>query len=147
MNTNAAPESLPTTLHVRALMDPVVEAHGFGPASVYVEYCWLGVLGPTATFLYRRLGAVAGAAGDVVAAVDLVDVGVSLGVGEGMGRNSILARAIGRLVRFGVAEWRGDVLAVRRAVAPLTTRQLSRLSYSARVVHERIVEGRPRPRR
>ncbi len=82
----------------------------------------------------------------MVAAVDLVDVAVSLGIGEGTGRNSVLARALGRLVRFGVAEWRGDVLAVRRALAPLPARQLARASYSARKAHERIVEGRVLPR-
>ena len=40
---------------VRPWLDPVVDDHGFDPRSRYVEEFWLGVLGPTATWLIRRL--------------------------------------------------------------------------------------------
>lgn len=137
------PDQLPNVLKVVALADPVVEAHGFGPESLYVEYCWLPILGPTATLAYRRLGTVAAAlAPNHVVRFDLVDLSLGLGLGEGIGRNSIIARSLRRLVQFGAAEWRGDALAVRRALAPLTARQLGRLSYTARVMHERITEQR-----
>ena len=132
---------LAVIIKVTPLVDTLVEAHGFRPDSIYVEYCWLGVLGPTSTFAYRRLGLIAAAtpAGSE-APVDLVDLAVSLGLGEGTGRNSLMARALRRLVQFGAAEWRGDALAVRRALAPLTVRQLGRLGFTARAMHHRITE-------
>ncbi len=143
MEPNPTPDQLPTVLKVVALADPVVEAHGFGPESLYVEYCWLPVLGPTATLAYRRLGTVAAALPPTeVVRLDLVDLAFGLGLGEGIGRNSIMARALRRLVQFGAAEWRGDALAVRRALAPLTARQLVRLGFTARAMHERITEQR-----
>ena len=40
---------------VRPWIDPVVDDDGFDPRSRYVELFWLGVLGPTATWLMRRL--------------------------------------------------------------------------------------------
>lgn len=142
MEAGHAPE-LSRIVNIAPLVDPVVEAHGFHPDSVYVEFCWLGVLGPTSTFAYRRLGMIAAAtpAGSV-APVDLVDLAVGLGLGEGTGRNSLMARALRRLAQFGAAEWRGDALAVRRALAPLTGRQLARSGTTARAMHQRITEQR-----
>ena len=49
-------DALPTaTLHVSAWADPVLDRVGHDPRSAYVEQFWLGVLGPTATWLLRRL--------------------------------------------------------------------------------------------
>src|SRR5438874_9160637 len=69
-----------TTMTVAPWDDVVVEAHGFGPASTYIEHCWLPVLGPTATWLYRRLAIPLLTQSDYE--VDLVDLAVSLGLGE-----------------------------------------------------------------
>lgn len=148
MNQDPGPRSAPDppphpTLVVRALIDPVVEAHGFPATSRYVETVWLGVLGPTATWAYRRLGSLAEVHPDG-ATVDLVDLALSLGLGEGLGKNSLLWRALARLVSFGVARWEGDVLAVRRRVAPLPERQVSRLSASAARAHVQLAR-RTRP--
>ena len=130
-------------LKLIALVDPVVEVHGFAPESLYVEYCWLPILGPSSTLAYRRLGKVVAAqAPKDVVRIDLVDLAVGLGLGEGIGRNSIMARSLHRLTRFGATAWYGDALAVRRALAPLTARQLTRLGFTARVMHERITEQR-----
>ena len=49
------PEPLPRTVRVAPWHDPVVDRRGHDPRSVYVEQFWLGVLGPTATWLLRRL--------------------------------------------------------------------------------------------
>ena len=49
------PEPLPTTVRVLPWDDPVVDRRGHDPRSVYVEQFWLSVLGPTATWLLRRL--------------------------------------------------------------------------------------------
>jgi hypothetical protein len=125
--------------------DPIVERHGFGPASSYVEHCWLPVLGPTATWLYRRLAMPL--LSEREWQVDPVDLAVSLGLGEAVGRNAPISRAIGRLVRFHVAEWRGNRLLVRRALAPLNQAQLSRLSYSAYQHHRLVIGGAEAGRR
>lgn len=128
------------SLTVVAWIDPLVEAHGFGPMSQYVEQCWLGVLGPTTTWLYRRLATPLLETDEFT--VDVVDLAVSLGVGEGLGRNSPICRSIGRLVSFGAAEFRGDRLYVRRALAPLPESRARHLSWSARQAHDYLTGGR-----
>lgn len=145
MHATQSPDQLPATLAITPLIDPVVEAHGFGPQSSYVEFCWLAVLGPSATWAYRRLGSVvAGRPEGEVLRVNLVDLSRSLGIGEGTARNSIIARALVRLVQFGVMEWRGDdLVAVRRALAPLPAHRLARLSHTPRAMHSRLTEQRP----
>jgi hypothetical protein len=44
-------------LHVVGWPDPVIDALGHDPRSWYVEQFWLSVLGPTSTWLMRRLAA------------------------------------------------------------------------------------------
>ena len=44
-----------STVIVRPWIDPVVDPIGYDPHGRYVELFWLGVLGPTATWLLRRL--------------------------------------------------------------------------------------------
>lgn len=132
-------EALAPTVEVRALPDPLIEQLGYGPRSHYVEVCWLPVLGPTATWLYRRLGTWAEAQPDG-GEVDLVDLSVSLGLGEGLGYNSLLAKSLRRLVRFDAARWNSSSLAVRRALGPLPERQATRLSYSAYRFHREAME-------
>jgi hypothetical protein len=46
---------VPETLVVLPWADPVIDPIGHDPRSRYVELFWLGVLGPTATLLLRRL--------------------------------------------------------------------------------------------
>jgi hypothetical protein len=122
-------------------VDEVVEKHGFGPRTMYVEMCWLPVLGPTATWLFRRLGSWAEYNPDGVT-VDMVDLAVNLGLGEGLTKNGKLSKGIDRLVRFGAADWVGDELQVRRALALLPQRYLGNLGYSARRYHEELVRQR-----
>jgi hypothetical protein len=106
-------EFLKPTIDVQPLADELVEAHGFGPRSTYVEVCWLPVLGPTATWLYRRLGSWTELFPDGLH-VDLVDLAVSLGLGEGLGRSSRLAKGLERLSHFDAVRWSGSELQVRR---------------------------------
>src|SRR3954468_992994 len=42
-------------LHVTPWPDPVIDALGHDPRSLYVEQFWLGILGPSTTWLLRRL--------------------------------------------------------------------------------------------
>lgn len=137
------PERLVTRMDVLPWVDELVEEQGFGPRSMYTEMCWLPVLGPTATWLYRRLGSWAEYhPGGVL--VGLVDLSVGLGLGEGIGRNSKLAKAFERLERFEAAKWSGRELFVRRALAPLPQRYVERLSYSAHEYHEMVLHDRLR---
>jgi hypothetical protein len=125
-------------LRVVAWEDHAVERHGFSPMSEYVELCYLPVLGPTSTFLYRRLGTWAALEPEGFT-VDLVDLSLSVGIGSGLGRNSPFARSLGRLASFHVAEWQDQELAVRRALPPVSNRRLEKLSPSAQAAHHRMM--------
>jgi hypothetical protein len=70
--------------------------------------------------------------------LDATDLSVSLGLGENLGRNAMMSRTLARLVAFDGARRQGDVIAVRLALPDLPERRLSRLSYSARLAHERF---------
>lgn len=137
------PEGLPPQLHVVPWRDEVVEARGFGPRSMYVETCWLPVMGPTATFLYRRLGSWAAHNPDGLT-VDLQQVSESLGLGDAMGRHSRIGKALGRLARYQAARWGGDELQVRTALPPLPLRLLKGLDANTKGWHERYTAA---PRR
>ncbi len=126
---------------VRPLIDPVVDPLGFPVGSAYVEGLWLGILGPSATWALRRLGATVTAHREGVA-VDLAELGASIGLGSGVSPNSSIVRTVKRLVSFSVAAWQGNDLLVRRVVAPLTMRQLGRLSPSLVALHHRMVDSR-----
>lgn len=105
--------------------------------------CWTPILGPSALLSYRRLGLLVEAHPEGVG-VDLADLARSLGLGAGLGKNSLMMRALHRLVAFGVARWEGDVLAVRRRLAPVPERQVAaRLSASAARAHAHLTR-RPR---
>lgn len=133
---------LPDELAVVPWIDELVEQRGFGPRSMYVETCWLPVLGPTATWLYRRLGSWAEFNPDGLT-VDLTDLSVSLGLGEGLGRHSLLARSLHRLAHFEAARWSGDTFQVRRALPPLPLRLARNLNHSSYRLHEEYVRRPP----
>lgn len=137
-----SPIALPLSVPVRPWTDPVVEARGFPADSAYVEQVWLGILGPTATWAYRRLAAMAE---QPDFQCDLTDLAVSLGVGEGLGNNSKLVGAMRRLVRYGVIRWRHDSLQVRLRLALVPEAQAQRLSLSARLAHEQAVSQQRHP--
>jgi hypothetical protein len=138
INDPVEADTTPRELVVRPWIDTQVEAHGFGPRSMYVETCWLPVLGPTATWLYRRLGSWMEFNPDGLS-IDLRELGEGLGLGSGIGRQSPLMRSVDRLTRFGAARWAGTQLQVRRALAPLTQGHVSRLSETNRRLHDEYV--------
>jgi hypothetical protein len=127
-----------TWLLVRPLMDPVVEEHGFPVMSAYVETVVLPILGPTSVLLLRRLGAWVTVCPDGVQ-VDLPTLAADLGLGRRAGRNSPLQRSLTRLCKFTMAEWQGEALAVRTAVAPVSERHLARLSPGVVAMHRSIM--------
>ncbi|HEX8580687.1 MAG TPA: hypothetical protein VF640_00075 [Acidimicrobiales bacterium] len=129
---------LPTAvarLLVRPWPDPVIDALGHDPRSAYVERFWLGVLGPTATWLLR---AVAHRFEEEPAGfhLDVGEAARTLGLGGGTGRHSPFVRAIGRCCQFGLAQPVGaGTIAVRRKLPPLTRHQVSKLPPGAQQAH------------
>ncbi len=124
-------------LRVVPWVDPVADPHGLHPCSRYVELYWLPVIGPSTTWLLRRLSYgldVHGQGFDL----DLAETARSLGLGERMGKNSPFRKAIVRLGTFGLARGHGpDGLSVRTVVPPLPLRHLSRLPEPLQVGHRR----------
>jgi len=125
-------------LVVRPWVDPVVEANGFAVCSPYVETVVLPILGPSATLCLRRLGTWVAVEPRGVS-VDLAALAGDLGLGRGIGRQSPIRRTLDRLCQFGMSAWQGRDLMVRTAVAPVTERQLSRLSPQVVLAHRSMV--------
>lgn len=139
MHPYPTPVEIPAQLTVIAYPDPVVDDLGYGPESTYIEFCWLPVIGPSAAWMWRRLARTANDTGPTPRQVDAVDLLVGLGLGEGLGRHSVGARTIGRLVAFDFARRAGrggELLAVRRAVGRLPEHRARRLPLTARLFHE-----------
>lgn len=132
---------LPTTdsLTIVPWPDPVIDQLGHDPRSAYVERFWLGVLGPSTTWLLRRFAA--GLEHEPAGfSLPLLDTAKALGLG-GDGRNSPFVRALGRCCQFDLAASQGnDVLAVRRKLPPLSRRQLVRLPEALQADHQRWQE-------
>jgi len=106
--------------------DPVVDAVGHDPRSPYVEHFWLGILGPSTTWLLRRLAAAFDVNPDGFE-LDLPETAGALGLSATSGRHSPFARTLQRCVQFGLAQPHSRGLAVRRKLPPLSQRQLGRL--------------------
>ena len=111
---------------IRPWIDPVVDSVGHDPHSRYVELFWLGILGPTATWLLRRLafGLEHYPDGYVL---DLTETATALGLTFVPGRHGPFLRALQRCVMFGMANEGPNGLAVRRRIPPLAARQVERL--------------------
>ena len=124
--------------------DPVIDALGHHPCSTYVETFWLGILGPSTTFLLRHLVTTLEAQPEGFT-MPLADTARRLGLGDKGGRHSSFARSLGRLVRFGLAEREDDAtLAVRLRVAPLHRGQVLRLPELLQVAHKSWQEAQLR---
>ncbi len=127
-----------THLIIRPWADPVVEAVGHPADGHYVELFWLGILGPTATWLLRRLAAGLEAYPDGYE-LDLSETAASLGLTLVPGKHSPFTRSMDRCVMFGMAqrmrEDGADALAVRRRIPPLASRQVERLPNHLRLAH------------
>lgn len=124
------------TLTILPLTDEQVDRLGIDPRSPYVEEFWLGVLGPSTTWLARRLAATFDDHPDGFE-LPLAETARALGLGDRGGRHSPFLRAVNRLVMFDFAHAVGpDRLAVRRFVPTLGPRHLARLGPERGAVHE-----------
>lgn len=135
---DASPEL--ATMLVRPWADPVIDALGHDPRSPYVERFWLGVLGPSTTWLLRLL------ASELEMnpggfQLDLMEAAHVLGLGTRGGRHSPFMRALARCCRFDLAALRPDgSLAVRRKLPPLSRRQVLHLPPSRQEAHRQWQE-------
>jgi hypothetical protein len=124
-------------LRVVPWLDPVADPHGVHPCSRYVELYWLGAIGPSTTWLLRRLSYGLEVHPDGFD-LNLTETALSLGLGVRMGKNSPFRRALQRLCTFELARPHGrGGLAVRTHIPPLPLRHLSRLPDSLQSSHRR----------
>jgi hypothetical protein len=99
------------------------------------RFFWLGILGPSTTWLLRRLAAGFEYSPDGFH-LDLAETARSLGLGDRSGQHSPFVRSINRTVQFGLAQVSGpEELSVRRRLPPLNRAQLLRLSPALQVRH------------
>jgi hypothetical protein len=127
-------------LAVRPWPDEVIDTLGHDPRSAYVERFWLGVLGPSTTWLLRRL-ATELEASPAGFELDLAAAARALGLGHTGGRNSPFMRCLVRACQFNLARADGDDgLAVRRKLPPLNRRQVLRLPPELADEHRRWQE-------
>lgn len=130
------------TMVVYPWRDPVVERVGHDAGGDYVELFWLNSLGPTATWLLRRLSVIVVTQPDGYA-VDLNELALALGLGPDIGLSSSFARSLGRLVMFGLARVEGRHLEVRAVIPPLPGKQVERLPHHLQRAHALWSDSEP----
>ena len=116
--------------------DDIIDQLGYDPRSGYVERFYLGLLGPSTTWLMRRL--VAGFDAEPEGfELPLAETARWLGLGDRGGRHSPFLRAVNRTIQFDLAQASGaSGLAVRRMLPPLNLRQVARLSAAQQEAHQ-----------
>jgi hypothetical protein len=132
--TEIEPEPLPRSVHVAPWRDPVVDRRGHDPRSAYVEQFWLGVLGPTATWLLRRLVAGFDRCPDGYE-LDVAATARGLGLSVSRGVASPFNKAVQRCVMFGLLQRLTESWLVRRRVPAVSQRHLGRLPDDLRSAH------------
>jgi hypothetical protein len=124
-----------TVLHLRPWADAVIDRVGHDARSTYVEKFWLGMLGPSTTWLLRLVAHRLDHEPDGFD-LDLRRTARALGLGPPEGRHSPIQRAVDRTVRFGLARVVGrDGLDVRHRLPPLTRHQVARLPRTLQREH------------
>lgn len=123
-----------TTLIVLPWPDPDAEAEGHDACGRYAELFVLPVLGPTATWLLRRLVDGLATYPDGYE-LDLAETAGALGLTYAPDRPGPFARSLQRCVMFGYARPVPYGLAVRRTVPTLQPRQVERLPPHLRRLH------------
>ena len=137
------PTSLGQTLIVVPWHDPVVEAVGYDARSPYVELFWLGILGPTATWVLRRLVTGFDAYPDGYE-LDLGETANALGLSLTAGTHSPFGRAMNRCIMFGMMHQIAGGVAVRRQLPPLSVRHLHKLPAHLQAAHTEWADRRIR---
>jgi hypothetical protein len=130
------------TIEVACWRDPVVERVGFDACGDYVELFWLPVIGPTSSWLLRRLAVMAVLHPDGFP-LDVAAVAQSVGLGSNTGSQASLVRSLQRLSIFGLVRMTYGRVEVRTVVPPLTMKQLARLPEHLQSAHFLWSESHP----
>ena len=129
-------------LRIERWDDPLVDQLGHDPRSAYVETYWLGILGPSACWLLRRLAEGLDAEPQGFD-LELAETASAIGLRLNGGRHAPFLRTLGRLCQFKMARQCGlDVLEVRRHLPPLTLAQVDRLPTTLRDQHQALASDR-----
>lgn len=122
-------------LHIVRWEDPVLDAIGHDPRSAYVEQFWLSLLGPSTTFLIRRLAAGLEERPDGFD-LDLEQTAKAIGLGLRGGRSGPFFRALARTGQFHITKAAGaGELAARTRLQTLTRHQVERLPEHLQAEH------------
>ncbi len=123
-------------LEVAPWADPIVEKVGMQPASLYAEYFWLPILGPTAFLLLRRvtLELKQNPSGTQIM---LHELNNELGLGPRGGKHGPLWRALLRTKHFGLTMLVGHTLYIRTRLPPLNQHQIAKLPGHLQTSHSR----------
>lgn len=126
---------IPSPASIRPWVDPVVDERGHDPRGAYVERYWLGVIGPTATWIMRRFADRFDEQPDGFM-LDLDHTASTMGLSFAKGANSPFGRALHRCVMFGLAQPLSDGFAVRRRFPSVANRHLKRLPDDLQAEHD-----------
>jgi len=96
---------------------------------------WLSILGPSTTWLLRRVAAGFDRTPDGFD-LPLSDTAREIGLGDKGGRHSPFVRSIARACQFEMARVAEGGLEVRRRIPPLNRRQVTRLPDGLRAAHD-----------
>lgn len=138
MPSNAHPNPIdPHSPHVtiRPWLDPVVDERGHDPRSAYVERYWLGVIGPTATWITRRFADEFDRSPDGFT-IDLEHTATTMGLSFSRGAHSPFGKALHRCVMFGLALPAEGGFVMRRRFPTVARRHLDRLPADVRAAHD-----------
>ena len=131
---------LPFTLpldHLRIVRwdDPVLDAVGHDPRSSYVERFWLALLGPSTTFLVRRITSELEAHPEGFD-LPLEETAHAIGLGVRGGMSGPFFRALARTGQFHITKATGaSELAARTRLQTLTHHQVGRLPPTLQAEH------------
>jgi hypothetical protein len=125
-------------IDVMPWQDTLIQNTGYPIGDPYIEMFWLPVLGPTATWLLRRLatGLEHEPAGYTV---DVDELARGIGVAYSQGKHNPFARGLHRCIMFGVAQQIAvvprTVIAVRTVLPSLSQRHIGRLPEQLQIAH------------
>ena len=122
--------------------DPVVEAVGFGFDHAYVELLWLPVVGPSSTWIFRRLGDAGVAEHPDGVDIDLAELSNIDGIGR---RGRLEPRPCSdRCAACCASDWPRGKVVWRCAQPSLRWRPATSIDFpaSCRLIHQSLVGGR-----
>lgn len=123
-----------SSLWIEPWRDSVTEECGHDPRSRYAELFWLGIIGPTATWLLRHMAHEFESSPDGFE-LSVAPIALQLGISPKAGPRGGMHRTLHRLVMFRLASEGHAGYAVRRRLPPLNNMQLKRLPAHLQRTH------------